>query len=403
MENHPIPQDITGFQFKLIGNMTVKQFAYLAGGAVLGWICYVLPISGLIKFPFAFIFVITGLSFAFLPVSGRPLDVMISHFIKALFNPTQFVYQRVGRPIYLPLPAIAAGAAAQSQVQTGSGLSGERLKAFLDSLPKRPKNKLDEKEMVFFQSLGNVSVPQPAVQPLPDFIPEHVMDKVPVQTPPEEIVPSENEPSTEEFALEKEAETLKAQLEEAKKQEQATAGTVSEGQAHQKVLELEQILQETIGQKQDLERQLLSLKKTFEASQKEVYRPSVAKMAKEETKNVRSIPKGMGKSVGLPSTPEFPNLISGIVKDPRANPLSNILVEIKDNGGSPVRAFKTNALGQFTSATPLTNGTYTIEFEDPKEEHKFDTVQFDAIGEVILPIEIISVDKREELRRSLFN
>ena len=111
----------------------------------------------------------------------------------------------------------------------------------------------------------------------------------------------------------------------------------------------------------------------------------------------------MGKSIGLPNAPEFPNIVSGIVKDPRGNSLSNILVEIKDNENNPVRAFKTNALGQFASATPLTNGTYTIEFEDPKTENKFDTIQFSANGEVILPIEVISVDRREELRRTLFN
>ncbi len=84
------------------------------------------------------------------------------------------------------------------------------------------------------------------------------------------------------------------------------------------------------------------------------------------------------------------------------NPLPNILVEVKDPQGNAVRAFKTNALGQFASATPLTNGNYTIEFDDPKILNKFDKVGFAASGAIILPIEVISVDTREELRRSLF-
>ena len=83
--------------------------------------------------------------------------------------------------------------------------------------------------------------------------------------------------------------------------------------------------------------------------------------------------------------------------------MPNILVEVKDKEGNAVRAFKTNPLGQFASATPLINGDYVIEFEDPRAQNKFEAVTFKASGEIILPIEIISVDTREELRRSLFN
>src|SRR4030066_785927 len=188
MENHPIPQDITGFQFKLIGNMTVKQFVYLAGGIVVAWVCYILPVTGFVKFPFAFVFAMVGVAFAFLPVEGRPLDVMITHFVKALLNPTQFIYQRVGRSIYFPSLAIAKSASTQTQGETTSSLSGEKLKTFLDSLPKRPKNKLDEKEMVFFQSLGNLATPQPIVQPTPAFVPAHSMDDLSVKTQPDQII-----------------------------------------------------------------------------------------------------------------------------------------------------------------------------------------------------------------------
>lgn len=111
----------------------------------------------------------------------------------------------------------------------------------------------------------------------------------------------------------------------------------------------------------------------------------------------------MTKSVGLPAVSEFPNLLTGIIKDPRGNPLPNILVEVKDEEGNAVRAFKTNALGQFASATALPNGNYTIDFEDSRAQNRFETVAFSATGEIILPIEIISLDNREELRRSLFN
>jgi hypothetical protein len=156
-------------------------------------------------------------------------------------------------------------------------------------------------------------------------------------------------------------------------------------------------------QKQQLEEKLTNLEKQMTTQKQPIFSPTVAAEQPQQTQFVRSIPQNMTKKVGLVATPEFPNIISGIVKDPRGNPLSNILVEIKDAQGNAVRAFKTNALGQFASATALGNGDYTIEFEDPREQNKFDAVGFKATGEIILPIEVISVDTREELRRSLFN
>ena len=35
MEQHPIPQQISSYEFKLVGEMTLKQFLKAAGGVVL--------------------------------------------------------------------------------------------------------------------------------------------------------------------------------------------------------------------------------------------------------------------------------------------------------------------------------------------------------------------------------
>ncbi len=115
------------------------------------------------------------------------------------------------------------------------------------------------------------------------------------------------------------------------------------------------------------------------------------------------MPSGFKKPIGMPIAPESPYLIIGITKDARGNALSNILVEVKDRDANPVRAFKTNELGRFASATPLTNGTYAVEFEDPKAQNKFEKMTINVTGQIILPIEAISIDTREELRRSLFS
>ena len=195
---------------------------------------------------------------------------------------------------------------------------------------------------------------------------------------------------------------IKKELEEAKMAEKTQSSSPQYEMAHKKVLDLENILSDVLSQKQALENQIAELKRRLEMQNQKVFTPTTA-IPKQETKSVRMVPKQMGKIVGLPFIPDVPNLIMGIIKDPRNNPLPNILVEVKDASGNPVRAFKTNVLGQFASATPLGNGTYTISFEDPKEQNKFDTIEVKVVGEVIMPIEVISLDSREELRRSLFN
>ncbi len=418
MDNHPIPQDITGFQFKLIGNMTIKQFAYLAVGAILGWITFAMPLSLIIKFPVALFFVAIGASFAFLPIDGRPLDVMISNFLKVLSKPTQFIYQKVGADLYFPELKLFGKMVDVTQTPLQSpSLSEDKLKAFLATLPTRSKNKLDDKETAFLQSLSSINTP--SLQPrqnqgmhlghFPNIVPsifgkQDAKPQQPIKAdaplPPQ---PEPQKQADEEQELQVEALNLKTQLEQAKKEEATKAsGTKEQEQAHQKVVELEKILNETLSQKQQLENQLIELQKKLEQQGKDVYTPSMATPEVKQTKRVRSIPREMGKSVGLPIAPDFPNVITGIIKDPRGNPLPGILVEVKDEEANPIRAFKTNPLGQFASATPLSNGTYTIDFEDPGKKNRFDTIQFSALGEVILPIEVISVDEREELRKSLF-
>lgn len=327
MDNHPIPQDVTGFQFKLIGNMTVKQFAYLASGIVIAWVLLQLPINILIKFPFGAFSAILGVGLAYFPVSGRPMDLMIGNYIKALIRPTQFVYEKVGGQIYFPNKTSIAAVKNTGQYKNDASIfPKDKLKAYLESLDTKPKSKVDEKENNFLMSVsniasGNVSYRKSILSPASSMT--SVPKPLDIQ-PPIKISPPEQKPA-------------------------------------------------------------------------DVAQPTV--VAQPQIKPLRPF----NKNIGVPNTPEFPNLITGITKDARGNALSNILVEVKDKDGNPVRAFKTNELGRFASATPLINGVYAVEFEDSKGQNKFEEMTINVTGQVILPIEAISIDTREELRRSLFS
>lgn len=329
MENHPIPQDVMGFQFKLIGNMTVKQFAYLATGVVLAWVFLQLPISFLIKFPLSAFFAILGIGLAFFPINGRPVDAMIGSFIKALLRPTQFVYEKTGGQLYYPDTKVYSATPALPFQQK------DKLKDYLaseDLQKNKPRTqdfavrgKIDEKENNFLMSVTSLAADS-------SFTPN--------------INPTLNIPKTDSF---KPAPAPKP---------------------------------------------ISDIPQTKIAS---------SPVVEPVQKLINPVPTGFNRNIGMPDTPNSPNLITGITKDARGNVLSNILIEVKDKEGNPVRAFKTNEFGRFASSTPMFNGSYTIEFEDPKGQNKFEKGIINATGQIIQPIAAISIDSREELRRSLFS
>lgn len=88
----------------------------------------------------------------------------------------------------------------------------------------------------------------------------------------------------------------------------------------------------------------------------------------------------------LPFAQNKANIISGSVKAKDGKLLLNAVVIIKDTQGEPVRALKTNELGQFTITTPVVNGQYTLEVSSPGQS--FDIMTLEAFGEALDPLEI---------------
>ncbi|MGI8420542.1 MAG: PrgI family mobile element protein [Candidatus Levyibacteriota bacterium] len=471
MDQHPIPQDVTGFQFKLIGTMTVKQFGYVAVGVIMAVICYyVIPNTVfwmIAKFVLIPLFGGSGVLIAFVPVDGRPIDVMTSNFAKALFSPNQYVYKREGRKLSFTRITVAkpqdltkaeskATSASMASKRKGNDLDEKeaKLRAFLTSSQGGIKNDLDKKEAAFLKTLtipsqtrtvpiattapaasivqtpitNTLAQPAPAVpkpvQPLPPLSspavtpplsPALVTSTVPPK--PLAAIPTQPLPTSPVSAAQKEAELaqkesqLEQELTKAKQEEAANTPPPVHEAAHQKVETLSKQIQDIHTQKQLLEQELTQLKNQL-AVQKGVPTPSVptitpnvvapTQQLAQDPQHVRNLPQDGSKKAGLPHVSDTPNVVVGIVKDPRGNILSNILVEVKDKEGNPVRAFKTNPLGQFASATPLSPGTYTMELEDPKKQNRFDIIQITANNQILPAMEVISHDAREDLRKQLF-
>ncbi|KKS33170.1 MAG: hypothetical protein UU93_C0001G0001, partial [Candidatus Amesbacteria bacterium GW2011_GWA2_42_12] len=88
-------------------------------------------------------------------------------------------------------------------------------------------------------------------------------------------------------------------------------------------------------------------------------------------------------------TPETPNIISGVVVNSQNASVESAIIEITDMAtGIPVRALRTNKLGQFRIATPVGNGKYQMTTE--KDGLNFETLSFEADGKIINPIQIIA-------------
>lgn len=124
IQQHPLPQDISAYRFRLIGDMTIKQFVSLGIGIVLAVVFYSSPLPFFFKYPLAFLFLLLGVGMAFVPVQGRTLDTWIFAFLRSIYSPTQFVWKQTA------LENITADIAAPSSaanLQMAPGVSNAKI------------------------------------------------------------------------------------------------------------------------------------------------------------------------------------------------------------------------------------------------------------------------------------
>lgn len=110
MEQHAVPRQITTFEFKLIGFLTLRQFLYLAVFSAFAFILFALIPVPLFNILAAASSAFAGVALAFLPVNERPLDIWIKNFVKKLLSPSQYYYQKKNRP-----PAFLKGVRLQAE------------------------------------------------------------------------------------------------------------------------------------------------------------------------------------------------------------------------------------------------------------------------------------------------
>jgi len=418
MEQHPVPRNITGFQFHLIGDMTVKQFGYLLGGFIFGLIFVKIPLPNFIGWPIGVGCALTGIGFAFVPIQERPLDRWMVAFIKSITSPTQYLWRKTNEP-----PAILTAHLARIQPvkklnalhMSQSEQSRRALRAYLSTLPRNAKQAVDTEESgKLFAALALFQTPPPKprtptmtrdelppfvfTQPSPQATDAQPSIPFPKQKPPPQKAEAE---ATNEEVLAKKSEGVDSQIVEL----QRRLSEQTEGRERFK--ELEKQLTGLLAEKDRLSAELVKLRQQLAQKPKEdVVRPTSFVHDGKTEETVKIIKPDMASRMGFPNFPSIPNLISGIIKDRQNIFLPNILVTIKDTDDTPVRALKSNNLGQFGASTPLPKGVYTIEFDDPQKKYTFAIIEITLTGDLVTPLEILAKSQkelhREQLMREIF-
>lgn len=184
MEQHAIPQNVSSYQFKLVGDMTLKQFFQVAGGILAGIIIYSLPLLGIIKIPLAFISILLGVGLAFLPLEERPLEKWIFAFFRAIYSPTIYSWKKSTSQKFF-----------QDESPAESTQQDAALKGYLatENVANGVLGTLDKAESGFLSKLMGLftitSAPSPAPQPPPKE-PEKPQElKIP-ETAPVRVMPA---------------------------------------------------------------------------------------------------------------------------------------------------------------------------------------------------------------------
>lgn len=343
-QQHPIPQQIASYQFRLVGDMTLKQFFQVGGGALVSLLIYATGLHPFIKWPLILFSFGLGAALAFMPLEERPLSTWIFSFFKSIYSPTVFIWEkREKHPVYFQ---------EEAPIPKDTGIATPHGEMVMEEyLQKRPEEKEDvlskfeNQEITFLSRVTNL------------------LKGVTTITQPKPKVPTE----------EKKEEEKKEEDKKLEVPDNAPVSIASKGFRPKVVVE-EKPLQETVSQKP---------KETTS---------DVAPTLTEEA--IKAQQAQFSPEAAPPNPPTIPNTVVGQVMDMDGKIIEGAILEIRDMAGRPVRALRSNKLGHFMIVTSLSNGQYDIITE--KEGYEFDPITFEAKGDIIPPIAIRAKRKVEE-------
>lgn len=504
---HAVPQNIMDVEFKIIGDMTMRQFTYLLIFSGLAYASFVL-FDNVFKWFLVIGFALAGVAFAFIPFQERGLDEWVVNFLRAMYMENQKVWRKEPeelkaftidnldvvkhelitltptssrrkleeylenqelegpvdpldiheyefidkvREVYASAPALentqenSVPQQTQAMQQTTGESTKERQKSIADyqrdtaqktstsenpqkeAKSNAPENKEQGQPKIPNQNQKNPQEEQPQIrkklltQTKPvkkssstryrrDFItpdrhtgrkftnllPKQGEIILPIRG--EKILRSTQEQKIQEDIDEK-AKQLKQLLEQIKTDEQYAHKVTQNVEVQKEIHNTVQEAQKMVEHQDSTEAQKVeqtTKTPSVDNSQNEIIKPQAVISTENRPQTLPTqpeVPKATAtatdKQADINPISSKPNVISGIVKDSGGEPLTGLVLIIKNDKNEPVRALKTNQLGQFAITTPLSNGSYTIETDKSKKTNlTFDIISFEATGAIIPPVEI---------------
>ncbi|OGJ22473.1 MAG: hypothetical protein A2804_00980 [Candidatus Pacebacteria bacterium RIFCSPHIGHO2_01_FULL_46_10] len=377
MQEHPVPQNVTSYEFHLIGNMTLKQFFELASGGMLAFLTYSSNLPQIFKFPLIVIFILAGGALAFLPLEERPLDQWFLAFVRAIYNPTKFNWKKS-----LRIPDLFSYTRSQTVATAPVPMSSTKSRS--------------SRAQAYFESIAKPVVRDEFDQEIHDKVAalQQLYDTTPAA---KDVSPSHGGPdSLDEYA---EKPSLVVTMHNLHAQDPSKmSGIISVSKIKE--------------QKELKDRVLPGINKTVTIAREKPI--SVARDTAQGIKPERIVqPQKMAPDVlhyhsdqvafssqamdtvtkatvnttlPFPKTPTTPNVVVGMVLDKQGKIVENAIIEIQKADGFPVRALKTNRLGQFFSTSPLKSGEYRITTE--KDGFTFDPITLSMNNAILGPLEI---------------
>lgn len=315
MEQHPIPQQISSYEFKLVGDMTLKQFGKAAGGIILAVLINTTPLPFFIKWPLMLVLAAGGLALAFLPYQDRPLETWIGAFLKSIYSPTVFMYKKKKPENWLDIDLTKEIKTNKEEKIEVLQKEESKVKEFIESLPSV------ERERRIKEDLKPEEI---------EKIAESMEEKTETRNPPS-------------------SRSSGATAWQDQKQEQEAEGK-TEGLG---------VESRPVGPKLDL-----------------------------KTHKLEATGDAVFGSIPMPSIPETPNVLVGMVLNHENKIVEGAIVDLQDKNGNSARVLKTNQLGQFKTLTPLSSGKYLVVTE--KDDLKFDRVEIELDGKIVQPLKIIA-------------
>lgn len=356
-EQHPVPQQISSYQFRLVGDMTLKQFFQVAAGALLGLLVYASPLPSIFKWPLIIIFVVMGAAFAFLPLQERPLEEWMSAFFRSIYGPTLFRWQKLP-----PVPYFAsAESGARVAVTLNSSYAATQIAP--STAPEISIAKLEASENSFLSNLtGLFHHTKPTGT-------DTTSTQLP-QTPPVSVSPAATPMPAATVVAVTPSPVPPSPVEAPKPQ----AGTL--------FVATPQMAPVTLQQKSGVTLENGQTPVSTNAMTTNTISQTLATNDQAQTGTQAQF----SPEAAPPSPSTIPNVIVGQVMTSDGKIIEGAIMEIMDFQGRPVRALKTNRAGHFMIVTPLPNGQYKILIE--KEGLTFEPIIFETHGTIIPPIAI---------------